>query len=148
VEELRRVIFYKIEKAIKAYRQFAQKRLKAAGLKITVDQWLTLSSIHESPTISQKELAATIFKDEASVTRIIALLEKAGYLSRIRHESDQRRSSYGITLTGGALLNKARKVVAGYRKTALGNIPAAKLRTAGQVLEAIISNCIGDEKDR
>jgi DNA-binding MarR family transcriptional regulator len=148
VEELRRVIFYKIEKAIKAYRQFAQKRLKAAGLKITVDQWLTLSSIHESPGISQKELAARIFKDEASVTRIIALLEKSGYLSRIRHESDQRRSTFGITPGGGALLKKAGKVVSGYRKDALGDIPAAKLKKAGQVLESIISNCIDNEKTK
>jgi MarR family transcriptional regulator, transcriptional regulator for hemolysin len=72
------VIFYKIEKAIKSYRQLAQKKLREAGLRITVDQWLALNCLKDAPILSQKELAAILFKDEASVTRIIRLLEKNG----------------------------------------------------------------------
>lgn len=148
MEHLSGVIFYKIERAIKCYRQFAQKRLTAAGLKITVDQWLTLSSIRESPGISQKELAARIFKDEASVTRIIALLEKAGYLSRIPHAPDRRRSKFTITRQGTALLRKARVVVSSYRSDALKGLPGSKLRTASAVLESISANCTEHENEK
>ena len=81
MEKLDSVLFYYIEKAIKSYRQFAQRELKNAGLSITVDQWLTLNCLHENPDMSQKELAETIFKDNASITRIIELLvKKGGYL--------------------------------------------------------------------
>jgi DNA-binding MarR family transcriptional regulator len=60
MEKLDSVLFYYIEKAIKTYRQFAQRELKNEGLTITVDQWLTLNCLKENPEMSQKELAETI----------------------------------------------------------------------------------------
>ena len=71
MEKIDSVLFYYIEKAIKTYRQYAQKELKNAGLTITVDQWLTLNCLNENPQITQKELAEAVFKDTASITRII-----------------------------------------------------------------------------
>jgi MarR family transcriptional regulator for hemolysin len=138
------VIFYKIEKAIKLYRQLAHQRLKKAGLKITVDQWLTLSSLQDSPFLSQKEIAAILFKDEASITRIITLLEKAGFLKRNEHSSDQRRSSYSLTPNGKKILKKAMTIVKKYRADALEGITAAEFVTAENVLQQMILNC--DEK--
>lgn len=134
------VIFYRIEKAIKSYRQLAQKRLKAAGLRITVDQWLTLSSLSESPGLSQKSLAAMVFKDEASITRMVNLLVKAGYLRRVPH-NDQRRSVLRITAAGKALLVRARRVVRGYREEALRGIGRKEIDKADKVMKAIITNC-------
>ena len=64
MEKLDSVLFYYIEKAIKSYRQFAQRELKNAGLIITVDQWLTLNYLNENPQITQKELAEAIFKNK------------------------------------------------------------------------------------
>jgi MarR family transcriptional regulator for hemolysin len=37
-EQLKEVIFYSLEKTIKTYGQFAQKRLREAGYDITIDQ--------------------------------------------------------------------------------------------------------------
>ena len=78
MDQVNTVIFYNIEKAIKSYRRLAQKELKKHGLNITVDQWLTLSALNDNPDIAQKDLAEMIFKDNASVTRIILLLVKSG----------------------------------------------------------------------
>lgn len=135
------VIFYYVEKAIKSYRQFAQKELKKAGLKITVDQWLTLNCISGNPEISQKELAETVFKDTASVTRIVELLVQAGYLKRVSHDSDGRRTLLQITRQGKSLLEKAARVVSAYRKQAREGISAKDIESAKRVLTAIIDNC-------
>lgn len=47
--QLDELVFYTIEKAIKSYRQFAQRQIKEQGLDITVDQWLILKTISEHP---------------------------------------------------------------------------------------------------
>ena len=91
MEKLDSVLFYYIEKAIKSYRQFAQRELKNAGLSITVDQWLTLNYLNENPQITQKELAEAIFKDTASITLIIDLLVTAKYIKRNINKEDTTR---------------------------------------------------------
>lgn len=141
LQKLDSVIFYYVEKAIKSYRQFAQKELKRAGLKITVDQWLTLNCLNENPEISQKELAEMVFKDTASVTRIIELLVQAGYLKRAMHNSDGRRAVLQITKQGKGLLEKAAKVVSAYRKQAQEGIAAKDIESAKRVMAAISNNC-------
>lgn len=141
LQKLDSVIFYYVEKAIKSYRQFAQKELKKAGLKITVDQWLTLNCLNDHPEISQKELAEMVFKDTASVTRIIELLVQAGYLKRATHDSDGRRAVLQITKQGKSLLEKAAKVVSSYRKQAQEGIAAKDIESAKRVMAAISDNC-------
>ncbi len=80
MEKLSDIIFYTLERSIKTYRQFAQKNITGGGFNITIDQWLVLKTIQENSTISQQQLDAKVFKDFASVTRIIELLVKNGYL--------------------------------------------------------------------
>ena len=91
MEKLSSIIFYTLEKSIKTYRQFAQKNITDAGFNITIDQWLVLRTIQEDSTISQQQLASKVFKDFASITRIIELLVKNGYLVRNFHKNDRRR---------------------------------------------------------
>jgi len=141
MEKIDSVLFYSIEKAIKTYRQFAQKELKKAGLTITVDQWLTLKCLFENPDISQKELAETVFKDNASITRIIELLVKAKYLKRTVNKIDKRKSNLSITELGDETIVAASVVVNDYRKTALKGIGIAKEEHVKTVMKTIINNC-------
>lgn len=141
LQKLDSVIFYYVEKAIKSYRQFAQKELKKAGLKITVDQWLMLNCLHENPEISQKALAEMVFKDTASVTRIIELLVQAGHLKRESHGSDGRRAALQITTQGKKLLEKASEIVAAYREQAQTGLAKKDIETAKRVMAAISDNC-------
>ena len=141
MEKLDSVLFYYIEKAIKTYRQFAQRELKNAGLSITVDQWLTLNCLHENPEISQKELAETIFKDNASITRIIDLLVKAKYIKRSLNKNDRRKSDLSITDLGLEIIAKASPIVNNYRNQALKGIDIAKEEHVKMVMKTIIKNC-------
>ncbi len=141
MEKLDSVLFYYIEKAIKSYRQFAQKELKNAGLSITVDQWLTLNCLNENPDISQKELAETIFKDNASITRIIELLVKAKYIKRSINKDDRRKSNLSITDLGLEIIDKASPIVNNYRNQALKGIGIAKEEHVKMVMKTIIKNC-------
>lgn len=141
MEKLNSVLFYYIEKAIKSYRQFAQRELKKAGLIITVDQWLTLNYLNENPQITQKELAEAIFKDTASITRIIDLLVTAKYIKRNINKEDKRKSNLSITTLGLEIIDKASPIVNNYRNQALKGIGIAKEDHVKMVMKTIINNC-------
>jgi DNA-binding MarR family transcriptional regulator len=141
MKNLNSVLFYSLEKAIKTYRQFAQRELKKAGLTITVDQWLTLKCLFDNPDISQKELAEMVFKDTASITRIIELLVKAKYLKKTDHKYDKRKSNISITSSGLETIRFTEQVVESYRKTALKGIGIAKENHVNAVMKTIINNC-------
>jgi len=72
-------IFYSIEKAIKSYRKLAQKRISEVVPDITLDQALLLLLIEDQPKLSQVKLAGLLFKDYASMTRMIVLLIQNGF---------------------------------------------------------------------
>ncbi len=141
MEKLDSVLFYYIEKAIKSYRQYAQRELRNAGLTITVDQWLILSCLSENTDIGTKELAERIFKDAASITRIVAALEDSKYLIRYVNKNDKRKSILVITEQGKEIVQVASPVVHKYRNAALKGIGIAKEEHVKMVMKTIIQNC-------
>jgi MarR family transcriptional regulator, transcriptional regulator for hemolysin len=141
MEKLNDIIFYRLDKAIKTYRQFAQGELKAAGILITIDQWIVLKTISENPGISQREIAVNVFKDGASVTRIIELLVRKGLLSRNFDGNDRRRMVLKPNRKTRSLLEKVRKIALENRVLALKGIPSRDLEVARSVLDRISANC-------
>ncbi len=140
-EKLSDITFYGLEKAIKTYRQFAQRNISNAGLDVTIDQWLVLKTFQENPEATQQELAATVFKDFASVTRMIELLVTKGYLTRSFHATDRRRFCLTITETGKEMIETLQPVILSNRQTALNGIPQADITMLNRVLHQIIDNC-------
>lgn len=141
MEQLNETIFYTLDKAIRTYRQFAQQQLKKAGHSITIDQWLIIKTIMENPGISQQEIAEQVFKDNASVTRIIELLVKASYLSREVSSNDRRRTSLKVTEDGLKVISDVHKVVLRNRATALKGVSQESLNETKNLLYSIIYNC-------
>ena len=141
MEKLQDIIFYTMDKAIKSYRMYAQKKLKEHGFKITIDQWLIIKTILENPEVSQQEIAKNVFKDNASVTRIIELLVKSEYLERKDHPNDRRKSNLVVTDEGKSIILKVQNIVLDNRKNALDSIGNDELETVNLVLKKIILNC-------
>ncbi len=141
MEILDEVIFYTLEKAIKTYRQFAQKRLTDAGFEITIDQWLILKTIQENPEYSQNQIAEKVFKDFASVTRIVELLVKKDFLSRQFHMSDRRRFELTITETGQKILDDVFPLVEENRQQALAGFSTEDIEKLEKYLKEITRNC-------
>lgn len=140
MEKLNDIIFYSIEKSIKAYRQFAQKNISKAGIEITIDQWLVLKTIEEDNSISQKDIASKTFKDVASITRIIELLVQKGYLSRNLKSQDRRRFDLTLTAEGNNILEKMQPYIQINRTQALKNITEEEIINLQSTLLKIISN--------
>lgn len=141
MENLNNVIFYNIEQAIKTYRMYAQKQIKSHDLKITVDQWLVLKSLKENPKATQQELAETVFKDTASITRIIDLLVKSEFVEREINLNDRRKFDLKITSNGEKILEKTHSIVLENRKIALNGISENDIKILNETLQKITKNC-------
>jgi MarR family transcriptional regulator for hemolysin len=141
MEQLSNVIFYTIDKSIRSYRQYAQRQLKNAGFSITIDQWLVIKTLLENPEIKQQELGEMVFKDNASVTRIIELLVKAKYLKRKNNVEDRRRTNLEVTEKGKQIIVEVHQVVLKNRAVALKGVDKKELEIAKSVLLKITANC-------
>lgn len=86
-----------LDRTARRVKQYAQQRFNEMGLNITVDQWLVLKHLYESGEMKQTELAALLFKDNPTVTRILDLLCEKNLTRRSMHPSDRR--SFVISLT-------------------------------------------------
>lgn len=141
MEKLKDIIFYNMDKAIKSYRMYAQKKLREHGFRITIDQWLIIKTILENPNVTQQEIAKNVFKDNASVTRIINLLVKSEYLERNDNPNDRRKSQLVVTDEGKSIIQKVHNLVLENRKHALDSITSEELEMTNMTLKKIIKNC-------
>lgn len=138
---LNRVIFYTLEKTIKRYRQFAQNNIDRAGVDITIDQWLVLNILQECPTLGQLDIAERVFKDQASIARIMTLLEKKELLIQTTSQQDRRRIDRLITPKGEELLRAVSPIIAQNRRTALEGLSDEAIEQLRQTLTIIDENC-------
>ncbi|KFF74281.1 MarR family transcriptional regulator [Chryseobacterium sp. P1-3] len=146
MEKLNSIIFYNIDKAIRAYRNYAQRQLKANGFTITIDQWLIIKAILENPGITQNEIGDLVFKDNASVTRIIDIMVKSEYIIRHVHTEDRRKTNLKVTESGKEIIEKVQNIVEKNRKTALEGISKKELEVMYSALLKISENCLNSKK--
>ena len=146
MEKLDSIIFYNIDKAIRSYRNYAQRQLKANGFNITIDQWLIIKAILENPGITQNEIGDLVFKDNASVTRMIDLLVKSEFILRHIHDKDRRKTNLEVTDSGKKIIAEVQNLVESNRKTALENVSDEELTIMNSALLKISENCINPKK--
>lgn len=141
MQKLNEIFFYQLEKSIKSYRRYVQARFKEHGFTITVDQWLVLNALNENAKLTQSDLAELVFKDKASMTRLIELLVLKKLVQRAAHETSRRRFKLTITDKGHELISQIMPLVKENRKTGLNGISHSELQAAENVLKKVINNC-------
>lgn len=138
---LKNVFFHTLEKSIKTYRQMAQNEFNKAGYDITIDQSLVLKALLDYPNNNQQEIAEIVFKDNASLTRIIDLLIKKKFLVRKLHAQDRRRFALSLTNEGVDLLKNLDPISKRNRLKALRKISEQQKEELTKLLNTIIINC-------
>lgn len=113
--QLNEVYLFHLEKAYKQFRKRKTEFFKQAGIDITSDQWVLLKSIEEEEGINQQELARKAFKEPASVTRILDILEKKGWVRRQAMENNRRAYALFVTEQGKALVQRILPLAAAIR---------------------------------
>ena len=141
MEKLNDTLLYTLDKCFRTYNQFAQRNVRKAGYEITIDQWLILKSVGENPNITQNDISKIVFKDTASITRIIQLLVGAGYLVREVHPTDRRRMNLTLTESGKKITVDVNKIAVKNRAAALKTLDETQINEMKNLLLQIIDNC-------
>ena len=89
---------FPMDRAIKMIRAKYNQAFKELGFDITTEQWVLIEKLYWDNGLSQSDLADGSYKNAPTVSRIIDLLVKKGFVERQRFENDRRR--YKIFLTG------------------------------------------------
>ncbi|KOY88180.1 hypothetical protein AD998_12230 [bacterium 336/3] len=126
---------------MKVYRKFAQNQIDKDGYDITIDQWLVLKTLQENKSLSQNQIAELVFKDIASVTRIIELLVQKQYINREINTTDRRKFELKITEKGNKIIEDIYPIVIENRKQALTGLTTEEINTLKTQLEKLILNC-------
>lgn len=138
-QKLDAVLFFIIEKVHKAARRHSQEEFYKAGYDITLDQWLVLKKIHDVDKINQVELAEALFKDKASITRILSLLLKKKLIKKTE-DSDKRAFNLSLTPSGSQFYADLLIIVNKLRKQYTESISAAEQAELKRLLTKIIDN--------
>lgn len=134
------VFIYLMERTERQTKRFANAALKNAGIEITPEQWAILKRISERTNINQREVAELTFKDPASVTRALDVLEEKGYVKRVDMESDRRAYNLLLSPTGEEMVQKITPVAQAVRAQGLKNISAEELAQFKATLNKIYKN--------
>ncbi|GAA4387316.1 MarR family winged helix-turn-helix transcriptional regulator [Hymenobacter koreensis] len=138
---LSNVLFYSLDKAIRSYRRMAQATIDRVGIAITIDQWLVMRVLLENDDLTQNEIAERVFKDQASVARILGLLTKRGLLLAVPLPHDGRRTQLRVSEEGQRVLDAVHPIVLANRQTALAGLSSEERELLRSLLERIADNC-------
>jgi len=134
-------VLYLIEQAIKAYRKVSQKNINTVVKDITIDQCIILMILNMDENIPQNELAILVFKDNASITRMIELMVKKDYLNRTIHKEDRRKFNLELTEKGKNTLELLAPIIQINRNKALNGLSLEEIDVLDKTLNKIIINC-------
>ncbi|GMQ29226.1 MarR family transcriptional regulator [Algoriphagus confluentis] len=134
-----------LDRTARRVKQYAQQQFKQGEFDVTVDQWLVLKNLSENGTMSQTELANLVFKDHPTLTRIIDLLCKKGYVERVTHPQDRRSFQLHLTFSGISKVNELKPQILEIREKAWENLNEKDFEEFKRILNTIYENLEGQK---
>lgn len=113
-------------------------RFMKSGVPITVEQWRALVPLYKLDGLSQGELCSIMSQEKTGVSRLVAALEKRGYVRRKPCNNDRRIKFIFITDAGRELLESTVDMVLESRKQPVKDIDPEELAICYKVLWRII----------
>jgi DNA-binding MarR family transcriptional regulator len=120
-------------------KQYAQVQFSLGNYGITVDQWAVLKNLNNS-AISQKELAKLCGKDQPTLTRILDLLVKKGFVERTIHKNDRRSFIVQLSEEGRNKVSELEPNVREIRMKAWENLNENDFEDLQRILNTIYKN--------
>jgi len=129
-----------LDRTARKVKQYAQQKFKLGDFDVTVDQWLVIKHLSENGVLSQTELAQLVFKDHPTMTRIIDILCKKGYVERVPHPNDRRSFQLLLTETGNKKVAELRPQIVSIREKAWENLNEKDFEEFKRILNTIYHN--------
>jgi len=114
-----------------------------AGYNITIEQWTIIVNLIRNDGQFQQQLADNTFKDKASVTRMIASLQKQGVVMRTPDPVDRRQKRVFLTDIGRELFERLKPLAIQAQNRATRDVTAKDIERCKDILVKIHENING-----
>jgi MarR family transcriptional regulator, 2-MHQ and catechol-resistance regulon repressor len=101
---------------------------------VSVTQCYALEALLRRGPSSLNELASELYLDKSTASRVVATLERKGYVTRAPHREDRRAIVLSVTAAGRRLHDRIRTDLVGEAKTLLEDFEPAVRQAAADLL--------------
>ena len=131
-----------LDASLKIIKQDITQRFRSENIDLTPEQWALLAELSESGELSQKELANSTFKDAPTISRIIDLLFKRGYIVRKPDHGDRRKFLISLTTEGRSILERSTPMIRAARLVGWEGLSDADYLRLEEILARVTSNIL------
>ncbi len=97
--------------------QYTWKQLiRRNGLELSLGQWIAMNALYHKEEMFQSEFVNEVFDDRPSVARMIASLEKKGFITKEQDTFDKRKYRIRLTPEGIDIHHRLSDIIAKDRK--------------------------------
>ncbi len=129
-----------LERTTRVVKLKFHRLFKELGIDMTPEQWVMMDSLYQNNDQSQKDLANASFKDAPTISRIIDVLQKKGWV--VRNPSSQDRRIYIIHQTeeGRQLTEKLLMKVENIRVEGWGGLDMKDYKEFTRIINKVFEN--------
>ncbi|MBT8291256.1 MAG: MarR family transcriptional regulator [Muriicola sp.] len=98
-------------KTIKITDYYLHEAFQQNGLDISKEQMIVLGKLNKNDGLNQNEIADLIWRDKSSIARLLAKMERKGYIIKRQHEQDRRVNLVYLTESGREIFRKTRPII-------------------------------------
>jgi len=139
-DEFEEGLGYLVHHLLFSFRQHIVQECARIGCPVTPEELAVLLLLRQKDGIRQTDLAASLAKDKAVISRTLNSLDRKGYVRR-RHDALDRRIVRGyLTASGQRAGSKLKPVIKGLQQQALRNINQRDYDITRNVLRRMIDN--------
>lgn len=130
-----------------AARNYLTHQLSLHGIDMTIEQFKVMVFLWKKGSSTQQNIADFVGKDKASVTRLIAGLEKRSLVRRTTDENDKRCNLVTLTPHGTALEQPTMEVLENANRYLHRDVDPEDLATTLRVLKQMCLNLTYSPKE-
>ncbi len=138
--EIDKVILFQLDKTSKIAKMYSQREFDRMGIKITVEQWILLTIVNEFDGLTQKELAEKSFRDPASITRTLDLLNERGFIERKSVPNDRRQYNICLKQEGTEFIKQYLHIIETHRANSIEGLSDNDLKELDRILKKMQQN--------
>lgn len=125
--------------ALKAMIKEIRRNFEINDIDLTAEQFFMLNIVDEHDNIILQDIADMLERDKSAIARLIDVLEKKHFVTRVTSEEDKRKKLLLLTKPGIETLDDASAIAEQTEKKLLQNIQEDQLEIFEDVLAKITS---------
>ena len=126
--------------ASRLFNRLLTSRFKQAGINITAEQWGVILTLKQYGSISQSQICDILYLEKSSVSRSVEVLEKNGWVMRVKSQTDSRTKLVNLTEQSLDVVSECTKIAQGVLDDSQNHIDLKGLNESQELLVKVVSN--------